>query len=235
MTISNTIKAIAPSILLGGAIGCGISYAIDALFFEDNNNCNLIQSSNTSSISSTNKQSPMNCCDMYFGSEGYNKDSSDTDGFSHNAFDCEDSGRDLFNIKGFDKSNRNRHFYMSYLARLYRLKEDSLKLLNEGAYRYALLNSRTIVDDTLSLLLGHAIGNTYQGAKLSTKLRICEEKHLLGSNQEFINSLHGVCRVCSPRLHTIENEHEITHQQVYFTIMQSMKLLQMAEKILLMS
>lgn len=121
------------------------------------------------------------------------------------------------------------------MAKLYRLKEDSLLFLNQGSYRYALLNSRIIIDDTLSLLLGHYLGNTYSGAKLSTKLRVCKEHRLLGTDYEFVNGLHGVCKVCNSRLHTIENEHDTTHQQVYFTIMQTQKLLQMAEKKLLMS
>lgn len=231
MTFNYSFKNIAPSILLGSAIGCGISYVMETLVSKPKS----YEAACCKDIKVNNQSAADNAFDMVCDSEGYNKYGYDSEGFSRSGYDVEGFGRDYFNIKGFDRSNRNRRYYMNYLARLYSLKEESLRLLADGSYRYALLNSRTIVDDTLSLLLGHALGNSYQGAKISTKLKVCEEYSLIGDNKEFINGLRGVCRICSPRMHTIDNENEITHQQVYFTIMQSMELLQMAEKNLLMS
>lgn len=171
----------------------------------------------------------------YFGydGEGYHKNGYNWDGYNREGVDWQGYGRDKYNTAGLDRYGNNRQYYAYYITKLYSLKDEAFKQLKSEEYVYALLDARMILEEAVNLIIGHNLGERGLGDSLIENLKICEKKVLLGDDQDFINRLHGVRKLCNPNMHSISNTENITHDQVHFAIMQVKELLAVVEDILI--
>ena len=101
-----------------------------------------------------------------------------------------------------------------------------------GMTALAETNAATIVmEDALRMIVHHSEGADDSDDRMLVNLKICEHKHLLDDN-EFLDRLHGVRRICNANGHELDAEETMSHNKVHFVVMQIRDLLDSAEKTL---
>lgn len=161
--------------------------------------------------------------------EGYNRKGYDIDGYNRNGYDWRGFGRDKYNDSGTDRAGHNRNYYSEQIKHLRNRLDEGYKQLQSGEYRYAVYDSRVVMEEALRLIVEHSEGEDMLGDKMFVNLKICEHKHLLGNDSDFIDRLHRVRHICNANEHKLNAEDSMTHNKVHFVIMQIRDLLDSAE------
>lgn len=168
-----------------------------------------------------------------YDAEGFHRNGYNRNGFNREGYDWQGYGRDGYNVSGIDRYGNNRQYYTQYIAKLFTIKEKAFKQMKDGEFVYALLDARMILEEVINLVVGHSIGEKGIGDNLLENLKICEKKNLLKEDEDYMNRLHGVRKLCNPNMHSISNTESLTYNQVYFAIMQIKDLLTVAENVLI--
>ena len=79
------------------------------------------------------------------------------------------------------------------------------------------------------MLVQHEEGCKDSDDTMLINLKICERKQLL-SDSAFLDRLHGVRRICNSNGHELGAEDTLSHNKVYFVVMQIRDLLDVAEQ-----
>lgn len=167
--------------------------------------------------------------------EGYRRNGFSREGYNREGFDRNGFARNGYNQLGLDRAEHNRQFYAAFLKKLrYRLDE-AYQQLQQGQFRYALYDARIVMEETLKLVVQHTNGGDGIGDSILANIKICERKKLLGTDAELIDRLHEVRHICNFNGHEFAAEENMNHNKVYFVVMQTKDLLNLAEKILVCS
>lgn len=162
--------------------------------------------------------------------EGYDRNGFAQDGFSRAGYDRQGYGRNRYNGLGIDRSGCCRQFYSAYIKQLQDRLSQAFRQMQYGEYRYALYDARVIMEEALKLIVQHEGGQAELGDRLIANLKTCECKQLL--ENEFINKLHGVRKICNANGHEFGSDEHLSHNKIYFVIMQVRDLLNNTEKAL---
>lgn len=165
--------------------------------------------------------------------EGYNRRGYNIDGYNRLGFDRNGFDRNQYNSSGIDRAGHDKEYYSDCFNKLRSRIGDANRKKNSYEYRYALQDSRTVLEETVRLLVQHNAGTAAVENNLLANLKKCEKKGLLGSDSEFIDRLHSVRKICNYNGHDIDAEEEMSHNTVHFVVMQTQDLLDFAEKTLL--
>lgn len=163
-----------------------------------------------------------------FNRSGFNADGYNSLGFDRHGFDC-----NQYNSSGADRAGHTREYYSAYFTKLRSRIGDAYRKMKDYEYRYALQDARTVLEETVKLLISHSAGAAAMEDNLLKNLKKCEKRGLLGSDSEFIDRLHSVRKICNYNGHDIDAEEEMSHDTVHFVVMQTRALLDFAEKALL--
>lgn len=163
--------------------------------------------------------------------EGFNRRGYDRDGFNRSGYDRYGYGRDYYNASGVDRAGYSRDYYADHLDQLHIRLDEAHKQLKRGEYRYAVYDARIVMEETLRMIVQHALGPNYSDDKMLVNLKICEKKQLL-KDADFLNNLHSVRRICNDNGHNLDAGAGMSHKKVHFVVMQTRDLLGIAEQIL---
>lgn len=162
--------------------------------------------------------------------DGYYKNGFARDGFNREGYDHQGFGRDRYNCSGVDRAGCCRQFYASYIEQLRDRHSQAFQQMQYRKYRYALHDARVVLEEALKLLVQHVGGQAELGDNILANLKICERKQLL--DIEFIDRLHGARKICNINGHEFGADEQLTHNKVYFVIMQVRDLLNEVENLL---
>lgn len=167
-----------------------------------------------------------------YDSQGYRRNGFDSDGFNREGVDWQGYFKNGYNLSGLDRAKFDRHYYAEIIKKLrFRLKE-SYQQLQQGKFRYALYDARTVLEKILKLIVQHSNGVANGNDSIFKNMKICEKQRLLGDNMELMARLHEVRHICNFNGHEFTAEEKMNHKKVYFVIMQIKDLLNIAENIL---
>lgn len=125
-----------------------------------------------------------------------------------------------------------RQYYNPYIKKLRRRLDEAYQQMQQGQFRYAVYDTRTVMEEALKLLIRHINGAEDIDRSLLTKLKICERRQLLGKDKKFIRRLHEVFHICNISGNDFGAEEALNHKEVYFAIMQTKDLLNFVESTL---
>lgn len=168
-----------------------------------------------------------------YDAEGYNRNGFNANGYNRLGFDRHGFDHSQYNASGVDRAGLNKEYYSAIFIKLRSRIGDAYRKMKGHEYRYALQDARTVLEETVRLLVQHSAGTTAVEDNLLANLKKCEKKGLLGSDSEFIDRLHSVRKICNYNGHDIDAEEEMSHDTVHFVVMQTRALLDFAEKALL--
>ena len=89
-------------------------------------------------------------------------------------------------------------------------------------------DARVVMEDALRMIVQHDSGSDGSDDRMLVNLKICERKRLLDNN-EFLERLHDVRRICNINGHELGSEDTLSHNKVHFVVMQIRDLLDAAE------
>ena len=167
-----------------------------------------------------------------YDAEGFSRKGYSVDGFDREGYDRQGFGRNYYNAAGIDRAGRDSMQYSGLMGRLYTRLLEAHNQMDLGAFRYALNDSRLVMEEAIRLVVEHAIGIDGSGDGLLDNLKICESKSLLPVDSLFIDRLHGVRLLCNSVTHELDASEQLTHQKTYFVVMQTRDLLKVAESTL---
>lgn len=165
-----------------------------------------------------------------YNAEGYNKDGYGKDGYNFKGIDRYGYNKNKYNLSGFDRVGYNCEFYQNELERLSKRLNDAYQQMQDGKFRYAIYDSRVILEGTLKLIVHHSRGQENDNSQIVEFLKICEEDDLLGENIELLDKLHEVRRISNKNGHEYDSDEFLTLKKTYFVIMQIRELLSIAKK-----
>lgn len=84
------------------------------------------------------------------------------------------------------------------------------------------------MEEAIKLIVQHERGQAALGDRLLVNLKICECNQLL--DNEFIDKLHDARKICNMNGHEFGSDNRLSHNKVYFVIMQVRDLLNNTEK-----
>jgi len=160
--------------------------------------------------------------------DGYNRHGFDKEGFNRAGIDSEGYSKTKFNVYGVDRAGYCYSYYEERIPIIRARLNEAKQKLQDGEFRYALFDSRVVMDEALRLLVHHYDGVNESDDSMLTNLKICESKNLI-HDKELIDHLHAARIICNKNNHNISNDETLTHQKVYFVIMQINDLLDKVE------
>ena len=171
------------------------------------------------------------------------REESETDDAEATAFDCRQdecrvnsgTGRkkpDRRNAPWTDKAGHSPGYYAGRIRKLRIRLNDACQQMQYGRLRYALFDARTVMDETLKLIVIHSEGEGDADANLFDNLNTCEKKHLVQENRAFFDLLHRIRKMCNNNGHRIDAEKYENSNSVCSAIMMIHELLNRAEYIL---
>lgn len=163
--------------------------------------------------------------------EGYRRNGFGIDGFNREGYDWQGYGRDRYNASGLDRAGHCRQYYSDHIEQLRDRLDEAYQQLQRGEFRYAIYDARVVMEDALRMIVHHSEDADDSDDRMLVNLKICEHKHLLDDN-EFLDRLHGVRRICNANGHELDAEETMSHNKVHFVVMQIRDLLDSAEKTL---
>lgn len=163
--------------------------------------------------------------------EGFRRNGYGLDGFNRDGYDWQGYGRDRYNAAGIDRAGHDRDYYSDHIDQLRGRLDEAYQQLKRGEYRYAVYDARVVMEDALRMIVQHAEGSNDSDDRMLINLKICERKHLLNDN-EFLDRLHDVRRICNANGHELDAETGMSHNKVHFVVMQIRDLLDSAEQTL---
>ena len=110
--------------------------------------------------------------------------------------------------------------------------DEAYQQLQQGKFRYALYDARTVLEEILRLIVQHTNGVTDGDDTIFENMKICERKRLLSNDVELMTRLHDVRHICNFNEHEFMAEEKMNHGKVHFVIMQIKNLLNIAEEVL---
>lgn len=167
-----------------------------------------------------------------YDADGFHKSGYNRQGFNREGFDWQGYCREGYNNMGLDRAGRTKRYYEDYLQKMYDAKEEALRMMDTGKFEYALLKTRIVLDDAVRLVIGHTLGPKLVGNTLLQNMKTCEARNLLKVDSNFLGRLHGVRKICNPRIHTLEGAESISVSQVYFAFAQVRDLIPVIRAIL---
>ena len=163
--------------------------------------------------------------------EGFRRNGYGLDGFNRDGYDWQGYGRDRYNAAGIDRAGHDRDYYSDHIDQLRGRLDEAYQQLKRGEYRYAVYDARVVMEDALRMIVQHAEGSNDSDDRMLINLKICERKRLLNDN-EFLDRLHDVRRICNANGHELDAETGMSHNKVHFVVMQIRDLLDSAEQTL---
>ena len=163
-------------------------------------------------------------------SEGYNRRGYDIHGYNREGYDWRGFGRDHYNADGLDRCGHNRNFYAKQLLHFQHHLEIAHQNLQKGEYRYALYESRVVMDEALRCIIEHNFGKEGIGNAILDNLTICENKKLLNVDRSFYSKMHDVRKICNSNEHELAAGASMSHDTVHFVISQTRELLDSAKQ-----
>lgn len=130
---------------------------------------------------------------------------------------------------GLNREECDRQDYNRHIKKLRRRLDEAYQQMQLGQFRYAVFDTRTVMEEALKLLILHTNGAEDIDCDFITKLKICEGKQLLGKDLRFIERLHEVFHICNVNENDFAAEETLNHNKVYFAIMQIKDLLNFVE------
>lgn len=158
---------------------------------------------------------------------GYNKLGYNKNGYDKNGFDRYGYSFAGYNNKGFDRAGYSSDYYSGRIKMLKSRQVAAEKMMQEHKYRYAIFDSRVIIEEALKLLVNHSLGQVQGNNGINSYLRICQDNKLLEIAE--IDKLHGARKIGNNNGHDIEFDEEVTHNQVYFIVKETLDLLNIIE------
>lgn len=137
-----------------------------------------------------------------------------------------------YHVFGFNRGKCGRQYYNPCIKKLRRRLDEAYQQMQQGKFRYAVYDTRTVMEEALKLLIRHINGAEDIDRSLLTKLKICERKQLFGKDKRFIRRLHEVFHICNISGNDFGAEEALNHKEVYFAIMQTKDLLNFVESTL---
>ena len=163
--------------------------------------------------------------------EGYRRNGFGLDGFNREGFDWQGYGRDRYNASGLNRAGHCRKYYSEHIGQLRERLDEAYQQLQRGEFRYAVYDARVVMEDALRMIVQHAEGSNESDDRMLVNLKVCERKCLLDDN-EFLDRLHDVRRICNANGHELDAEAGMSHNKVHFVVMQIRDLLDSAEQTL---
>lgn len=148
---------------------------------------------------------------------GYTRDGY-KDGYDINGLDRQGYNKLGYNTNGIDRAGKNSEYYSQEFIKLRQKLSSAKKALDKGEYTHAIIDSRQSLEHALVMLISHKKGAASCGDSILDNLKICERYKII-SDTELLNKLHNIRMICN-KVHDIDANQELTHQTVYFVIMQ---------------
>lgn len=164
--------------------------------------------------------------------DGYRRNGFDREGFNREGVDWQGYFRNGYNQSGVDRAQYDRRYYAGVIRKLRFRLDESYQQLQKGQFRYALYDTRIVLEETLKLIVQHTNGTADGDDSIFENMKICEKQRLLGDDSELMNRLHEVRHICNYNGHEFTAEENMNHSKVYFVIMQIKDLLNIAEDVL---
>lgn len=167
-----------------------------------------------------------------YDSQGYKRNGFDNEGFNREGVDWQGYLKNGYNQSGIDRAECDRQYYAGVIKKLRFRLDESYQQLQQGKFRYALHDARIVLEEILRLIVQHTNGAAEGDDSIFENMKICERKQLLGDDTELLTRLHEVRHICNFNGHEFTAEERMNHGKVYFVIMQTKDLLNIAEDIL---
>ena len=167
-----------------------------------------------------------------FDKEEYDEKGFSEDGFNRKGVDWQGYSPNGYNQLGVDRAKCDRQYYAGSIKKLRFRLDESYQQLQQGKFRYALYDVRTVLEEILRLIVQHTNGVVDGNDSIFENMKICERKRLLGDDAELMTRLHTVRHICNFNGHEFMAEERMNHGKVHFAIMQIKDLLNIAEDIL---
>lgn len=143
--------------------------------------------------------------------------------------DDEPPGADSrYNEQGLDCAGYSRDYYESARNGLLNQICEAAKVMQAGHCRYACSDARSVADNGLKMLLRH---NGLETAEMKSNIEVCRLNGLI--TDEMADSLHGVRKLGNFSGHDMYAVTNLTHEQAWFALMQTLELMIEVEKQLL--
>ena len=137
-----------------------------------------------------------------------------------------------YNLVGRDPAGHTMRYY-NYMIRKLRLRlNDACRQISNGEIRYAVYDMRTVMDETLRMIVNHSDGTIGTEQTMIENLYSCENRHLINGSKDFFCSLHRIRIICNGNEHRIDAEKTETGNMVCSSIMMIHELLNKAESVL---
>lgn len=156
---------------------------------------------------------------------------------SHSSCPYEKSGVSLrrtngYTLTGLDPAGRSPHYYARLIRSLRIRLNDACRQINGGELRYAIYDARTVMDETLRMVVNHSDGTAKTEQTMIDNLTACENRHLIHGSKDFFNRLHRIRIMGNANGHRLDAEKKETGNKVCSAIMTIHELLNKAEAVL---
>ena len=137
-----------------------------------------------------------------------------------------------YNNVGVDPAGHSPRYYVQMIRKLRVRLNDACRQINGGELRYAVYDTRTVMDETLRMVVNHSDGSTGNEQSMIDNLVTCENRHLISGNKEFFSRLHRIRIMCNTNGHRIDAEKTETGNKVCSAITMIHELINRAEAVL---
>lgn len=134
-----------------------------------------------------------------------------------------------YNLAGFDPAGHTPRYYIHMLRDLRIRLNDACRQINGGELRYAVYDTRTVMDEALRMVVNHSDGTAGTEQAMVDNLDACENRHLIRGDREFFSRLHRIRVMGNANGHRIDAEKRETGDKVCSAIMTIHELLNRAE------
>lgn len=137
-----------------------------------------------------------------------------------NESDCEPTRDSLYNAQGFDCAGFTRNYYRVTRDGLLNQTCEAAKEMQAGDYKHACIDACGITESGLQMILVHC---GYKTGRMEENIEACRQHGLI--TDDFASRLHGVRKLGNFGKHNIYSAANLTHQQAWFAVMQTLDFL----------
>lgn len=133
-----------------------------------------------------------------------------------------------YNDFGLDCAGFSKKYYRVSISRLLDRACEAGREMQRGNYRYTVFDSKSVAESALKMLLRH---NGLETGRMEEDIETCKLNGLI--TEQMASGIHGVRLLGNFNGHNIYAPENLTHEQAFFSIMQTLELLSEIEKQLL--
>jgi len=137
---------------------------------------------------------------------------------------CEKTIGSLYNARGFDRAGFTRNYYRVTRDGLLNQTCEAAKEMQAGDYKHACSDACGISESGLQMILVH---HGYKIGRMEDNIEACRQNGLI--TDDLANRLHGVRKLGNFSKHNMYSAANLTHQQAWFAVMQTLDFLSFME------